>query len=92
MTETLANGYSSESTRCELSNEYQDDRVRLDDFQRFLSSCASDKSSLSIERVNHIISVSPLNHTHDSGEFSSAKVLFGKEIKEKNVWRQSHLL
>ena len=29
MTETLANGYSSESTRCELSNEYQDDRVKM---------------------------------------------------------------
>ena len=27
MTETLANGYSSESTQRELSNEYQHDRV-----------------------------------------------------------------
>ena len=27
MTETLANGYSSESTHQELSNEYQHDRV-----------------------------------------------------------------
>ena len=27
MTETLAHGYSSESTQRELSNEYQDDRV-----------------------------------------------------------------
>ena len=27
MTETLANGYSSESTQWELSNEYQHDRV-----------------------------------------------------------------
>ena len=27
MTETLANGYSSESTQWELSNEYQLDRV-----------------------------------------------------------------
>ena len=27
MTETLANGYSSESTTRELSNEYQHDRV-----------------------------------------------------------------
>ena len=27
--ETLANGYSSESTRRELSNEYQDDRVSM---------------------------------------------------------------
>ena len=29
MTETLANGYSSESTRRELSNEYQEDRVSM---------------------------------------------------------------
>ena len=29
ITETLANGYSSESTRQELSNEYQDDRVSM---------------------------------------------------------------
>ena len=29
MTETLANGYSSESTHQELSNEYQDDMVSI---------------------------------------------------------------
>ena len=29
ITETLANGYSSESTRRELSNEYQDKRVSM---------------------------------------------------------------
>ena len=29
MTETLANGYSSESTRWGLSNEYQYDRVSM---------------------------------------------------------------
>ena len=29
MTETLANGYSSESTQQELSNEYQHDRVSM---------------------------------------------------------------
>ena len=29
MTETLANGYSFESTRRELSNEYQHDRVQI---------------------------------------------------------------
>ena len=32
--ETLANGYSSESIRRELSNEYQDDRVSMF-FQEF---------------------------------------------------------
>ena len=29
MTETLANGYSSESTQQELSNEYKHDRVKM---------------------------------------------------------------
>ena len=29
LTETLANGYSSESTQQELSNEYQYDRVKM---------------------------------------------------------------
>ena len=29
MTETLANGYSSECTQRELSNEYQHDRVKI---------------------------------------------------------------
>ena len=29
MTETLANGYSSDSTQPELSNEYQHDRVQI---------------------------------------------------------------
>ena len=29
MTETLANGYSSERTQRELSNEYQHDRVSM---------------------------------------------------------------
>ena len=35
-------------------DEYPDDRV-LDDFQRFLSSCALDKSGISIERVNVLL-------------------------------------
>ena len=47
-TETLANGYSYESTQQELSNEYQYDRV-LDGFQK---SCALDECSLSIGRDN----------------------------------------
>ena len=36
MTETMANGYSSESTQRELSNEYQNDRVWMV-FKDFLS-------------------------------------------------------
>ena len=43
MTETLAYGYSSESTQRELSNEYQFDRV--------LRPCALNESSPSIGRV-----------------------------------------
>ena len=56
MIETLANGYSSESTQRELSNEYQHDSVSKDDFQKTLHLCALDESGLSIGRVNCMIS------------------------------------
>ena len=44
MMETLAHGYSSESTQRELSNEYQHDRV--------LRPPVLDEGGLSIRRVN----------------------------------------
>ena len=47
MTETLGNWYSSESTRRELSNEYQFDRVKMI-FKKSLHLCALDDISLSI--------------------------------------------
>ena len=48
--ETLANGYSSDSTQRELSYEYPDDLVRMiSNF--FLHSCALGESNLSIRRV-----------------------------------------
>ena len=50
MTETLANGYSSERTQWELFNEYHHDRI-LDDFQKTLRPSALDKSSLSIDKA-----------------------------------------
>ena len=49
MTETLAYGYSSESTQVELSNEYQHDMVKM--VFKSLRPCALDESSLSIRRV-----------------------------------------
>ena len=51
MIETLAHGYSSESTVRELSNEYQHDWV-LKGFEISLRPCALEESSLSIRRVN----------------------------------------
>ena len=48
MTETLANGYSSESTQRELSNEHQHDSVKMT-FIPFLLFGALDESNLSIE-------------------------------------------
>ena len=49
MTETLSNGYSSDSSQRELSNEYQYDRVKM----LFKNLCALDESSLnSIRRDN----------------------------------------
>ena len=51
MTETLANGYSFESTQQEFSNEYQHDRVSMV-FKKSFHPCALDESILSIVRVN----------------------------------------
>ena len=50
MIETLAYCYSYESTRRELSNEYQHGRF-LDGFQKSLPPSALDENSLSIGRV-----------------------------------------
>ena len=50
MTETLAHGYSSESTRQTLFNEYQHDRVQMV-FKHF---CYLDESRLSIGRVKQL--------------------------------------
>ena len=52
MTETLAHGYSSESTPRELSNEYQYDRVSMIFKNLCINPSALDESSLSIVRVN----------------------------------------
>ena len=52
MTETLAYGYSSESTQQALSNEYQHDRVQMV-FKKTLHPCDSDKSRLNIGKVKH---------------------------------------
>ena len=54
--ETLANGYSSESAQRELSNEYQYDRVVMV-FKKSLRPCALDESTLSIGRVNSFIHI-----------------------------------
>ena len=51
MTETLAYGYSCESTQQELSNEYQHDIHVLDGFQESLGPFALDKRTLSVGRV-----------------------------------------
>ena len=53
MTETLANWYSSESTRRELSNEYQQNRVWMDfkDVSGFIS-CVKVAAALKGLRLN----------------------------------------
>ena len=57
MAETLANGYSSESTQQGISNGYQHDN-----FQEVLRPCALDESRLSIGRVKDNTSInSPIN-------------------------------
>ena len=52
--ETLANGYSSESTQLELSNEYQHDRVKMI-LKIFLRPCDLEEKSLSIGRVKLLL-------------------------------------
>ena len=67
MTETLVNGYSSDSTQRELYDEYQHDRVKLF-FTFFFFFRTLDKSNLISRRVNtkeipyvkSLISSSPL--------------------------------
>ena len=50
MIETLALGYSSESTQRELFNEYRHEQG-LDGFQTCLLSCALDESGLRMGRI-----------------------------------------
>ena len=53
MTETLAHGYSSESTLRELSMQWIALWQGLDDFQKSLPPCVLDESSLSIRRLRN---------------------------------------
>ena len=54
MTETLANGYSYDSTQRGLSNEYQHDMVYII-AKYFYDIVPRTKSRLSITRVNHFL-------------------------------------
>ena len=55
--ETLAYGYSTESTQRELSNEYQHDRFYMLSFQKSFHPSALDESSLNTRglKANKII-------------------------------------
>ena len=55
MIETLAHGYSSESTQQVLFNEYQHDRFWMS-FQKSMYPCPLEESSLGIGRVNERMS------------------------------------
>ena len=52
MAETLAYGYSPESSQQELSNEYQHDRIWM--IFKLLHPCTLDESGLSIGRVKAV--------------------------------------
>ena len=52
MIEILANGYSSESTQQELSNEYQQDRVKM--FSKKVVFALWTKVASSLERLRDI--------------------------------------
>ena len=54
MTETLANGYSSESTQRGLSNEYQHDRVSMV-FRNLCVLVLWMKVALALEGLTHLL-------------------------------------
>ena len=90
ITETLAYGYSPESTQRELSDEYQHDRVNLGGYQKCLPPYALDKSSLSIRRFNPFIPALAKKSVYFC-DISLMKAIFGKYLKEK-CWSKSNLL
>ena len=53
MTETLANGYSSESTQQELSNDYQHDRVKMV-FKNIFILALWMKGASALERLSNL--------------------------------------
>ena len=77
ITETLPNGYSSESTQRELSNEYQHDMVKMF-FKDFCVFCALSECALSIVRVNTVM-----------GMINGTVAIYGKGSWSKFVWSQA---
>ena len=75
ITETLANGYSSESTRRELSNEYQDNRISM----VFQESC------LLVLWMKVVSALEGLNHRSRSNSFI-LKCLFTGKAKRTNLF------
>ena len=63
MTETLAYGYSCESTQQGLSNEYQHGRVKMV-FKKSLHPCDLDESNLNFGRVNPVPLESIVCYSH----------------------------
>ena len=76
MTETLANGYSYESTQCELSNEYQDDRVYMVCKNLCLlvlwTKVASELEGLSVEAKTYHL----LSRTNDNEQSSHGNLMY----------------
>ena len=87
MTGTVAHGYSSESTKQELSNEYQQDRVNYDGFQNSLRTWTLDKSS---RRFMVSMQLNPnTTHTLNRWTFSlkwQAAVVIRPPTMRENGW------
>ena len=102
MTETLANGYSSESTQRELSNEYQHDRVSMVfNNLRFLVLCtnvASALEGLSKNGLTDIVDAIALlyvacsSHCWEAGKFGgnviSRLILAHQGTRGLPIWRR----
>ena len=92
MTETLANGYSFESTQRELSNEYQHDRVTMI-FKNLCILVIWIKVALALEGLIYCRSLKDLNLLNVAssaatfGEIQVAKSQFIKNLNNTKLFR-----
>ena len=91
MTETLTNGYSSERTQRELSNEYQHDRVSMF-FKNLCVLVLFDECSLSIGSVNlslgschHDSSANHMTNSSAACWSSGSRILFPITLKLRMI-------
>ena len=85
MTETLSNGYSSESTPRELSNEYQNDRVWMI-FKNLCVLVLWMKVASALEGLTHSCTLIPKNIFYEYEFTLKIKQKFGEKLKERDIY------